>query len=513
MAILLAMASDDIDTTLRRFSSSPTGRDAAASPGSAPSTASAAGADANAVFLPEWFVPTEKDVVCGWARQNHKHPGNRRFRQLVEHSAPLYASATSKLGKSHVIAAVVEKVRRDSIGGGFVKKDFQSGRWFEIGDDKARDKVGHAIRRVLEELGKSSGLSKSAPAKKNNSLKKRPRKAGKTGKKKRGGDDESDDEDLMLDSIYNFFASPSSGLQPSDEKAALPIGPPLPASNLQQQTQPDGVIVPSVFFQRQQVGLGEGSGAPVQLGIPFQNTMGNASLVHQSAFAPSSDSTLFQLEQQQLLQQQMQQQMQQQFHNNEASRLNVLGHTSRPGLEGWDPNLEQLQANATNNGIFHLPQNNQFLLHSKQDPNNTSQQATFSALMEEQQHMNNQFLMHQNRRPSLAAGEPGLGTANLFNQSHLAAMGPTSLLPFSLANPTGLRATSAATLNAGVPSYLLQVPPHFGMSANPDGIGSLPNTTGITGNLALRQHMGQHMDGSGSNNNNFSNDPNQHTFP
>jgi hypothetical protein len=31
------------------------------------------GADAGAAMLPEWFKPTEKDVICGWARQNHRH--------------------------------------------------------------------------------------------------------------------------------------------------------------------------------------------------------------------------------------------------------------------------------------------------------------------------------------------------------------------------------------------------------------------------------------------------------
>ncbi len=49
-----------------------------------------------------------------------------------------------------MIASVVEKVRRDSPGGGFVKQDTTNGLWYEIGDDKARDKVGHAIRRFLD---------------------------------------------------------------------------------------------------------------------------------------------------------------------------------------------------------------------------------------------------------------------------------------------------------------------------------------------------------------------------
>jgi hypothetical protein len=35
------------------------------------SKAAASNADANAVFLPAWFVPTEKDVICGWYVKMH----------------------------------------------------------------------------------------------------------------------------------------------------------------------------------------------------------------------------------------------------------------------------------------------------------------------------------------------------------------------------------------------------------------------------------------------------------
>ena len=105
--------------------------------------------DADATLLPEWFSPTERDVICGWARQNHRHAGNQRFRQLVEQSAPVYVAARTKLEKTQVIAALVQRVRNESPGGGFVKRDFHSGRWYEIGDDKARDKVCSTLVRCL----------------------------------------------------------------------------------------------------------------------------------------------------------------------------------------------------------------------------------------------------------------------------------------------------------------------------------------------------------------------------
>ncbi len=49
---------------------------------------------------------------------------------------------STKYQKSEVIAKIVAEVRAKSPGGGFVKKDFYSNRWFEVGDEKARDKVG-----------------------------------------------------------------------------------------------------------------------------------------------------------------------------------------------------------------------------------------------------------------------------------------------------------------------------------------------------------------------------------
>eukprot|EP00980_Cylindrotheca_fusiformis_P007027 scaffold1475_cov111-Cylindrotheca_fusiformis.AAC.6 len=111
--------------------------------------------DEGIVYLPRWFKPSDKDVICGWAKQNHLHAGNQRFRQLVESTAPLYVASQTKQEKTKVIASVVERVRQESpSGGGFIKRDLNTGLWFEIGNDKARDKVGHAIRRVIQDSAK-----------------------------------------------------------------------------------------------------------------------------------------------------------------------------------------------------------------------------------------------------------------------------------------------------------------------------------------------------------------------
>jgi len=115
-------------------------------------------------MLEEGYKPDDEDVICSWARQNHSHPGNEKFRQMINEYAPTYLNVNTKYQKSEVIAKIVAEVRnKSSPGVGFVKKDFYSNRWFEVGDEKARDKVGHAIRKAATELGKKIRGGKRQP--------------------------------------------------------------------------------------------------------------------------------------------------------------------------------------------------------------------------------------------------------------------------------------------------------------------------------------------------------------
>lgn len=82
--------------------------------------------------------------------------GNVRFRKLVDEHAPAYVKAETKYEKTKVIADLIDRIRNDSPDGGFVKKDFYSGRWYEIGIERARDKVGHAIRKAADKIMEKS---------------------------------------------------------------------------------------------------------------------------------------------------------------------------------------------------------------------------------------------------------------------------------------------------------------------------------------------------------------------
>lgn len=98
-------------------------------------------------------------VALGRGKKCYNHIGNARFRHKVLGFLEEYANARSKVDKSGVLTKVVEVVRQESPGGGFVKQDAK-GVWYEVGDFLAREKTSQAFRDALHDRYKSSNLSK-----------------------------------------------------------------------------------------------------------------------------------------------------------------------------------------------------------------------------------------------------------------------------------------------------------------------------------------------------------------
>ena len=90
--------------------------------------------------LPDSFTPGPVDVICARGKRAFNHTGNRRFRALIEAHLDKYEKATSKIDKSLIVSSIVDSVREASPNGGFVRED--GGRWFEVGDHNAREKIG-----------------------------------------------------------------------------------------------------------------------------------------------------------------------------------------------------------------------------------------------------------------------------------------------------------------------------------------------------------------------------------
>ena len=102
------------------------------------------------------------DIVCGRESLVHTHPGNKRFRELIERYRSEYQSATSRDTKTRTKYRIYEEVRTWSPGGRFVKKldsnnnndnsrkagPVVSSEWVEASEDFALEKVSHALRNT-----------------------------------------------------------------------------------------------------------------------------------------------------------------------------------------------------------------------------------------------------------------------------------------------------------------------------------------------------------------------------
>jgi len=108
--------------------------------------------------LAENFVPGQYDVVCCRGNKARVHRGNVIFRNIIKDRLYDYSRAISKLGKSSIVKSIVDEIRKSSPKGGFVKE--KNGRWYEVGDHLAREKVGQSLRDSLHFKYRSSSESK-----------------------------------------------------------------------------------------------------------------------------------------------------------------------------------------------------------------------------------------------------------------------------------------------------------------------------------------------------------------
>jgi hypothetical protein len=90
---------------------------------------------------------TEKDVLCGRAKQSFSNPGNRRYRAVIEQYRVQYQQSSRRAEKSRLTQTVIKVIRDQNSR--FLKP--AAGRssspgWVELTDDEAYEKVSHALR-------------------------------------------------------------------------------------------------------------------------------------------------------------------------------------------------------------------------------------------------------------------------------------------------------------------------------------------------------------------------------
>jgi len=112
--------------------------------------------------LPPDFEPGPKDVCSGRGKRNWNHAGNIAFRNLIQSNVEEYMTAPNKNEKTAIVCTIVDHMRRE--GCRFLQQNKQ-GLWFDIGDAKARDKVGHSLRDQVTAInrGQAQLPSKQQP--------------------------------------------------------------------------------------------------------------------------------------------------------------------------------------------------------------------------------------------------------------------------------------------------------------------------------------------------------------
>jgi len=110
--------------------------------------------------LPVDFQPTEYTVMCGRSRECFESVGNRRFRVLCNMHLQGYLDAPGKLEKSRIVTKIMNTIRQSSPVGAFVA--YENGRYYEVSQRTAREKVGAFFRDSLHTVYRSSAKAKLA---------------------------------------------------------------------------------------------------------------------------------------------------------------------------------------------------------------------------------------------------------------------------------------------------------------------------------------------------------------
>lgn len=103
--------------------------------------------------------PSMLDVICGRGRQALNHPGNKRFRAIVQDHYDSYANAPTKMHKSMVVSHIMKCVRMHGAGD-FVRLDRKTGIYNKLTNRLAREKVGQGLRDVCHTKYSSSTKAK-----------------------------------------------------------------------------------------------------------------------------------------------------------------------------------------------------------------------------------------------------------------------------------------------------------------------------------------------------------------
>ena len=93
--------------------------------------------------------PRDNDVICGRGGAALNHPGNQKYRRLVNLNKSVYITCL-KNEKLKLSKSIVEAIREQH--GRFLERDAKTGAWYDIGDKKAISKTSQALREGQPKL-------------------------------------------------------------------------------------------------------------------------------------------------------------------------------------------------------------------------------------------------------------------------------------------------------------------------------------------------------------------------
>jgi hypothetical protein len=97
--------------------------------------------------------PHDHDVLYGRGGGTNHHPGNKRYRKMVEERKMDYVNS-KRLDKPLVALDIIKQWREQDPPGRFLKIDDRTGLWNDVGDKKAREKTSQALREKAPQLRK-----------------------------------------------------------------------------------------------------------------------------------------------------------------------------------------------------------------------------------------------------------------------------------------------------------------------------------------------------------------------
>jgi len=97
-------------------------------------------------------APNKNDVLCGRGGTINSHTGNEQYRSIVESKKRVYLTARFKREKRLIATSIVDQIRNMNPPGRFLQKDADSQTWFDIGEEKAREKTSQALRENSKDV-------------------------------------------------------------------------------------------------------------------------------------------------------------------------------------------------------------------------------------------------------------------------------------------------------------------------------------------------------------------------